>query len=69
MPIFGLQIPTAVSNVPTEILDPRSTWADKNAYDAKANALAQSFVKNFEQYADLANEEILSAAPKVTAKV
>jgi len=69
LPIFGVQVPTTCPNVPTEILDPRATWPDKNAYDAKANALAQSFVKNFEQYADLANEEILSAAPKVSAKV
>ena len=40
-------------------------WKDKEAYDAKANELAKSFVKNFQQYASAANDEILSAAPKV----
>ncbi|MEI6815457.1 MAG: phosphoenolpyruvate carboxykinase (ATP) [Bacteroidota bacterium] len=65
LPIFGLEMPKACPHVPAEILNPRNTWADKNAYDAKANQLAAAFVKNFEQYAEFANDEILSAAPKV----
>ena len=68
-PIFSLEIPKACPNVPSEILNPRNTWADKNAYDAKANQLAAAFVKNFEQYADFANDEILAAAPKVVENV
>jgi phosphoenolpyruvate carboxykinase (ATP) len=65
LPIFGLNFPSSCPNVPADILNPRNTWKDKNAYDAKANALAASFVKNFAQYAEYANEEILSAAPRV----
>jgi len=65
LPVFGLKFPTECANVPTEILNPRNTWADKAAYDAKANGLANSFVNNFEQYAAFANEEIIAAAPKV----
>jgi phosphoenolpyruvate carboxykinase (ATP) len=61
--IFGLQMPTSCQNVPAELLNPRKMWADKTAYDAKANDLADRFVKNFEKYADKANEEILAAAP------
>lgn len=68
LPFFGLSFPTACPNVPTEILNPRNTWADKNAYDEKASNLAAAFVKNFAQFAELANEEILSAAPKVAEK-
>jgi len=67
--IFGLQMPTTCPNAPSEILDPRNTWADKAEYDKKASNLAAQFVKNFEKYADKANEEILAAAPKVTASV
>jgi len=64
-PVFGVQIPQSCPNVPDEILSPRNTWADKAAYDAKANQLAEAFVKNFKQYSEGASEEILAAAPKV----
>jgi phosphoenolpyruvate carboxykinase (ATP) len=64
-PVFGLAIPNEVPGVPTEILNPRNTWADKASYDAKSNALAGWFVENFEKYAEFANAEILAAAPKV----
>jgi phosphoenolpyruvate carboxykinase (ATP) len=64
-PVFGLEMPTSCADVPSEILNPRNTWADKSAYDAKANELAAKFVKNFEQYAEGTSEEILAAAPKV----
>ncbi len=65
LPVFGLQFPTTCPNVPNEILNPRETWADKNAYDNKIADLAGKFVKNFEQYASQANAEIMAAAPKV----
>lgn len=65
MPVFNLAIPKSCPGVPAEILNPRNTWNDKNEYDAKMNTLAASFVKNFAQYADFANEEILNAAPKI----
>jgi phosphoenolpyruvate carboxykinase (ATP) len=68
LPIFDLAIPTSCENVPTEILNPRGTWADKNAYDETANNLAGQFVKNFEQYAAETSADILAAAPKVMVK-
>lgn len=66
-PVFGLNMPTSCPNVPAELLNPRNTWADKAAYDAKANHLAELFVKNFAQYADGVTEDILSAAPNAQA--
>jgi phosphoenolpyruvate carboxykinase (ATP) len=68
LPVFGLSVPTSCPDVPEEILNPRNTWKNKDAYDAKAQQLAASFVKNFEQYASAANTEILAAAPKVAAE-
>jgi len=62
-PIFGLNMPKECPNVPDDVLNPRGTWEDKNAYDAKAEALAKSFEKNFEKFEAYANEEILSGAP------
>lgn len=64
-PIFGFAIPTQVEGVPSELLIPRNTWADANEYDQKAQELANMFIKNFEQFADQADEEILKASPKV----
>ena len=64
-PVFGVLVPQSVPNVPAEILNPRETWSDKEAYDKKANELAQLFVKNFDKYAAQANEEIMAAAPVV----
>ncbi|RYU75621.1 phosphoenolpyruvate carboxykinase (ATP) [Hymenobacter persicinus] len=68
-PIFGVAVPASVPGVPTEILDPRNTWADKEAYDKTASALADKFVANFQKYADYANEDILAGAPKTAAVV
>ncbi|GAA4498281.1 phosphoenolpyruvate carboxykinase (ATP) [Hymenobacter ginsengisoli] len=67
-PIFGVAVPGAVPGVPSEILDPRNTWADKAAYDHTAADLAEKFVKNFEKYADFASAEILAGAPKVAVE-
>lgn len=64
-PIFGVAVPQVCPEVPSEILNPRATWADKSAYDEQANRLAGFFNKNFEQFADYANDEIMAGAPKV----
>ncbi len=64
-PVFGMMMPKECPNVPNEILNPRATWDDKNAYDEKAVTLAKQFVKNFEKYASGVSDEILAAAPKI----
>ena len=63
-PIFGLEMPVTCPEVPVEILDPRNTWADKEAYVIRAQDLADRFNKNFEKFKENASDEILSAAPK-----
>ncbi len=65
LPIFNFQIPTTCPEVPSEILNPRNTWADKDAYDAKAKELAAKFIENFKKYQEQASAEILAAAPKI----
>ena len=62
-PVFGLQIPKKCPGVPDEILFPRDTWKDGNAYDKQLNKLANMFVKNFQQYIDGVSAEIKEAAP------
>jgi phosphoenolpyruvate carboxykinase (ATP) len=64
-PVFGMMMPTTCSGVPAELLNPRNTWSDANAYDTQARELAKQFRKNFEKYASGVSAEILAAAPKV----
>ena len=63
-PIFGLNIPAEVPGVPGELLNPRNTWSDGDAYDAQARKLAGMFRESFERYADQASDEVKAAAPK-----
>lgn len=67
--VFGLMMPVECPNVPSEILNPRNTWEDKQAYDQKSADLAQSFVRNFQQFAEFASSEIMHAAPKTAVIV
>ncbi|MEO7085752.1 MAG: phosphoenolpyruvate carboxykinase (ATP) [Gemmatimonadaceae bacterium] len=63
-PVFGLSVPTAIKNVPNEILTPRSTWPDKSAYDAQAQKLAGMFRENFAKFEKFVPENVKSSGPK-----
>jgi phosphoenolpyruvate carboxykinase (ATP) len=63
-PVFGVSIPESCNGVPSEILNPRDTWANPHDYDAMANHLAGLFNNNFEKYVSGVSEEIIAAAPK-----
>jgi len=66
-PFFGLAIPAHVNGVPDEVLDPRSAWADKPAYDVAAKALVQRFVDNFTSFADHVDDDVKAAAIRAAA--
>jgi phosphoenolpyruvate carboxykinase (ATP) len=59
--VFGLRVPAGCPGVPKEVLDPRSTWKDRAAYDAAAHKLAAMFDENFAQFADQVDPHIRSA--------
>jgi phosphoenolpyruvate carboxykinase (ATP) len=63
-PNFGFQVPVSVPGVDAKILDPRSTWVDPAAYDAKARALVDMFIANFAQFADHVDAGVMESAPK-----
>lgn len=63
-PNFGLKVPKSCEGVPSEVLNPRETWKDKDAYDKMANKLAKMFVDNFKEYESETEKEIASAGPK-----
>jgi len=62
--LFNLDIPTECPNVPSEILDPKNTWIDKDSYDLSAKKLAQMFVENFNKFKNVP-QEIRNAGPKL----
>lgn len=65
LPVFDLEIPTALPGVNSEILDPRDTYADKTQWDIKADDLADRFVKNFDKYTDTpAGQALTKVGPK-----
>jgi len=63
--VFGIEKPQSCPNVPSEILNPRNTWADKDLYDKKALELGKKFKENFAKFEEFANEEILAGGPLV----
>jgi len=68
LPIFGLQFPDAVQGVDQNILNPRNSWTDQQAYDRMATKLARMFNKNFEKFTDNpAARALIPAGPKLPA--
>ena len=62
-PHFGLAVPQSCPGVPGNVLNPRESWADKNAYDAQASDLVARFIDNFAQFEDYVDDKIKAAAP------
>ena len=61
-PVFGFDVPVVVPGVDARLLEPRSTWDDPAAYDAKARELARLFRENFAQFQDV-DPEVAASGP------
>ncbi|KAA3461543.1 phosphoenolpyruvate carboxykinase [ATP]-like [Gossypium australe] len=68
--VFGLEIPTEIEGVPSEILRPENTWGDKKAYKNTLLKLSGLFKNNFETFTNYKigkdtklTQEILAAGP------
>jgi len=57
---FGFDVPVAVDGIDNSLLDPKSTWTDKAAYDAAATKLVGMFSKNFAQYEQHVSDDVLA---------
>lgn len=64
-PVFGFEVPTSCPGVPAEVMNPRNTWADKKAYDAKVLELGRLFKENFKAYEKEVAKEVIAAGPKI----
>ena len=48
-PLFHIQVPRTCPSVPREMLKPRNTWEDKEAFDLRAKKLASDFSAHFDR--------------------
>ncbi|MGE0191096.1 MAG: phosphoenolpyruvate carboxykinase (ATP) [Planctomycetota bacterium] len=64
-PWFGFEVPTSCPGVPADVLQPRGTWTDGNAYDEKAAALVEMFRKNFQRFEAGVTQPIRNAGPVI----
>ena len=66
LPIFDLSIPRTLDGVDTEVLNPRNTWENKDAYDTQARKLASMYVENFKKYlTDDSDFDFTAAGPQL----
>ena len=63
-PVFGFEYAAQCPDVPAEVMDPRESWSDKDAYDAKAKHLGELFRENFKQFEEGVGEAVRNAGPK-----
>jgi phosphoenolpyruvate carboxykinase (ATP) len=68
LPVFNFQVPTQLSGVKAELLDPRNSYTDPLQWESKAEDLAKRFIANFEKYTDtLEGVALVNAGPQVSS--
>ncbi len=63
-PVFGFEVPTECVGIPAQILDPASSWPNREEYDRKYNSLAARFIENFKLMSDGCPASVVHAGPK-----
>lgn len=64
-PVFGFEVPKALPGIDSALLNPRSTWKDKTAYDQIERKLAQMYVDNFKKYEGTGQVDYTQFGPKL----
>jgi phosphoenolpyruvate carboxykinase (ATP) len=62
--VFGVAQPRECPGVPTEVLSPRATWNNDEAYYTTAFKLTNAFRENFKKFEAYASEEIRRGGPQ-----
>jgi len=62
--VFGFEVPETCEGVPEEILDPASTWANREEYFSAYDALAARFDANFQLLSGVCPSEVAAAGPR-----
>jgi phosphoenolpyruvate carboxykinase (ATP) len=64
-PVFGFGVPQTCDGVPSEILNPASSWPSRKEYDQKYHQLAARFIDNFKKFAPDCPPEVVEAGPVI----
>jgi phosphoenolpyruvate carboxykinase (ATP) len=64
-PVFGFEVPLSCPDVPGDVLDPSSSWADKHEYEKRYKDLAMRFKQNFAKFEEGTTKEIIEVGPRV----
>jgi phosphoenolpyruvate carboxykinase (ATP) len=64
-PIFGFEVPVTCEGVPTDVLDPSSSWPSKSEYQKKYRLLASRFIDNFKKFAPDFPSEVSESGPVI----
>jgi phosphoenolpyruvate carboxykinase (ATP) len=67
-PVFGLTIPVECPGVPSNLLNPRTTWTDPSTYDKQAEKIAFQFIENFKQFEQDVDPAVCKAGPLLLSK-
>jgi phosphoenolpyruvate carboxykinase (ATP) len=62
--LFGFEVPLSCPDVPEDVLDPSTSWGNKDKYWKRYDGLAARYIENFKLFADGCPPEVLAAAPK-----
>ena len=66
--LFGFEVPKSCPDVPEDVLEPSSSWGDKNEYWKKYDALAARFIENFKLFQKGCSQDVINAGPKRLSK-
>jgi phosphoenolpyruvate carboxykinase (ATP) len=64
-PVFHFQVPRKSPGVPDEVLDPASSWPNREDFMKRYHGLASRFIDNFKKFEDAAPAQVKSAGPKL----
>lgn len=63
--IFGFEVPKVCPGVPDQVLDPKATWPDKEAYEQRYRDLAARFIQNFKRFSGSCPAEVALGGPRL----
>lgn len=62
--IFGFEVPLHCPGVPDDVLEPSTSWGNKNEYWQKYDSLAARYIENFKLFAEGCPREVIEAGPR-----